>query len=330
MNLERARVLQLAAQLYYIDRLDQAEVARLVGVSRSQVSRLLQAAREEGIVRITVDAYEPRNLDLEESLRSQLHLRHAIVVRSPDTTSKEQVRRNIGYFAAPVLAALIKPRLGVGLAGGRTLAEVIRHIPVTGDMPGVTVATLMGNIDPSVSPVDAMELSHTLARRCKGTLYVLNAPALAPNAATLDAFLSHEQVQSVYGLFKTLDIAFVGLGTIIDSLFFERGVLSSADGATLVRQGAVGEICGHYFDRHGNECETGYWDRVLAISLEDLRRVPDVVAVTSGADRAEAVHAAIAGHLINSLVIDEAGASAVIALANAQQAGAVTTNQGGR
>lgn len=45
------------AKLYYIDELDQKEIARKLDVSRPTVSRLLQYARENKIV--NVDIHDP-------------------------------------------------------------------------------------------------------------------------------------------------------------------------------------------------------------------------------------------------------------------------------
>jgi transcriptional regulator with XRE-family HTH domain len=88
------------ARLYYLDGLGQQEIAGMIGVSRSTVSRLLTAARERGIVRISVDLYDPRDAALERRLSDRFQLRHAVVIRTPGRTA-ETVRRAVGYYAAP-------------------------------------------------------------------------------------------------------------------------------------------------------------------------------------------------------------------------------------
>jgi DNA-binding transcriptional regulator LsrR (DeoR family) len=76
--------------------------------------------------------------------------------------------------------------------------------------------------------------------------------------------------------------------------------------------GAVGEICGRFFDAAGRECDSPWRDRVLSIDLEQVRRIPQVIGVVAGADRATAVTAAIRGGLVKSLVLDVAGAQALL------------------
>jgi len=305
------RTMMLVARMYYLDGLDQQEIADIIGTSRSRVSRMLTAARERGIVRISVDDYEPRDRELEGALVERFGLHRAVVVRAFSVVP-EHVRRAVGYFSAPALGDLLHSGSCIGVAGGRTLRELINHLQPSERASTITVMQLMGNIGPMPDQIDALELSRTLAQHVAGTFYTLNAPALAQNRAARDLLLSHEHIHVITSLFSRLDVAFVGIGTLEDSAFIERGVFTRAETAALGDAGAVGEICGRFFDQCGQECETDYRDRVISISLDDLRSRPEIVAVTNGSHRGEAIRAALQGRLITSLVIDEHGARALL------------------
>src|SRR5574341_113314 len=108
MDREPDDLLRAVAKLYYIDELPEREVAGVVGVSRSRVSRLLTRARERGVVRISVDEYEPRNRALEDRLKQRYRLNQAVVVKTTVGQAIEHVRRSIGYFAAPVASQWIR------------------------------------------------------------------------------------------------------------------------------------------------------------------------------------------------------------------------------
>ena len=309
--------LAAVARMYYLDQLGQNEIAEIIGISRSQISRLLTRAREVGIVRISVDEYDPFDHDLERALRDRLGVRQAVVVRSADVGDgrAEQARRAIGYFAAAAVTELVRPDTVVGLAGGRTLAALVAHLGTErGARPsrGVRVVQLMGNIGPTASEIDAIELSRTLAQRLGGTFYTLNAPAIAQDRAARDLFLAHEHIRAVRELFGSLGLALVGVGSLDESAFVDRGVLPPDDLKQLRQAGAVGEVCGRFFDAAGRECDSAYRDRVVSIGLDDLRRCDEVVAVTNGARRAHAIRAALRGGLVRSLVIDDTGARAVL------------------
>jgi DNA-binding transcriptional regulator LsrR (DeoR family) len=299
------------ARMYYLDGLGQSEIANIYGVSRSTVSRLLTTARERGIVRISVDEFDPRDRDLEHRLIDRFGLRHVIVVRDMGGTAAS-VRRAVGYFAAPILAEVIGTQRMVGIAGGRTLAELVHHIVPRPRGAGPTFVQMMGAIGSNPSRIDASEQSRSLARRFHGSFRTLNTPAYAQSHRARELFLSHDEIRAVWGTFDSIDLALVGIGTLEESAFFERGVLDDGAYNGVRAAGAVGEICGRFFDERGEECDSDLRDRVISIGLDVLRDCPDVTAVLSGSARSIALKAAIRGGILKSIVIDQAGAQKLL------------------
>ncbi len=306
--------LRLVARLYYLDGLGQSEVAKFAKVSQAKVSRLLALARERGIVRITVADYDPRRRELEAQLVARLGLHTAVVIKASEGLEGPDLRRSVGHFGAAAVDALIPPRAVVALAGGRTIHELVHHLPAVRNK-SLTVVQAMGSVDSSVNAFDAQEVGRTMAQRLGGGFLALNAPAFIPEKRTRDALLGLEQVRSVHENLGRAGVALVGLGTLTNSVFVERGTLDAAMARDLALAGAVGEVCGRFFDARGRECATAWRDRVIGIRLEQLRAIPQVIALVSGSDRTAAVLAAVAGGLIKSLVIDEPGAAALLAAA---------------
>jgi len=305
------KLLITVARLYYEEAKGQAEVARMLDTSQAKVSRLLRMARSRGIIRITVAQFEPRCAALELQLQRRFPLRNAIVIRTPAKSTPVQVRGVVGHAAGPAVAGLIHSGAIVGIAGGRSLHQMVNWMK-SEETRGVRVIQLMGNVEATASEVDAVELGRTLADRMHGTFHALNVPALVADRAARDVFLAHSQIGGVCDLYKDVDVALVGVGAPDNSVFVSRGVLSERDIEYLRSRGTVGEICGRFFDAAGRECDTSYRDRVIAVSLDQLRATREVVGVVTGADRAAAVRAAIRGQLLKSLVIDEVGAAAVL------------------
>lgn len=306
-----AELITSVARLYYLERLGQAEIASIYGVSRSTISRMLTAARELGIVRISVDDYDPRNREAERRLIDTFGLQHAVVVRSVDG-SDVATRRAVGYFGAPDVDSWIGASRVVGVAGGRSLGELLRAIGHRNQPKDLKVVQLMGMIGSSPSSVDASELSRVLASRFHGEFHNISAPAFVKDKRTRDLFLSHAQIQSVWSRFDSLDLAFIGIGTLEESVFVERKVLDDSELARARRAGAVGEICGRFFDKTGQECDSPFRNRVVSIELDALREGKEVVGVTTGASRGEAVRAALRGGLVHSLVMDDTCAQSVL------------------
>jgi deoxyribonucleoside regulator len=312
--------LRLVARLYYLDGLGQSEVARFAKVSQAKVSRLLSLARERGIVRITVADYEPRRHELEDQLKARLGIATAVVIKASDGLEVSDLRRAIGHFAAPVIDSLINNRDVVALAGGRTIHELVNHLPETRSK-SLTIVQAMGSVDSSVNAFDAQEVGRVMAQRLGGMFLSLNTPAFLPEKRTRDALLELEQVRNVHEQLGKAKVAIVGLGTLENSVFIERRVLPPKAIGELQDAGAVGEICGRFIDVSGKECDSPWRDRVIGVQVEQLRKIPQVIGVVSGSDRSLAILAAVRGGLLKSLVIDDAGASALltaIALSEAQ------------
>ncbi|MGC4081686.1 MAG: sugar-binding transcriptional regulator [Vicinamibacterales bacterium] len=303
--------LRLAARLYYIDGLGQNEVAKFVKVSQAKVSRLLALARERGIVRITVADYEPRHTELEAQIRARFGLSTVVVIKTIEGFTNTDLRKAVGHFAADALNSLIKPGDIVAIAGGRTIHELVHHLPEVRNK-ALTVVQAMGSVDSNVSAFDAQEVGRVLAQRLGGSFLALNAPAYIPEKRTRDTLLKLPQVRAVHDHLDGAQVAIVGVGTLENSVFVERGTLSPDNIQELRDAGAVGEVCGRFFDKNGEECETDWRDQVMSAEAAQLRNIPQTIGVVSGNDRTAAISAAVRGKLINGLIIDESGAMTLL------------------
>jgi DNA-binding transcriptional regulator LsrR (DeoR family) len=303
--------LHLAARLYYVEGMGQNEVAKFVKVSQAKVSRLLAMARERGIVRISVADYEPRDRELETRLRVQLGFSAAIVIKAPDGLSSDDLRKTIGLFASGAVESLIPPKGVIAIAGGRTIHALVQSIPESRNKLPVVVQS-MGSVDSTVSTFDAQEIGRMLSQRLGGSFVAMNTPAYVHEKKMRDALLALEQVRVVGTNLNQANLAIVGVGTLDNSVFIERGVLNEQDITDLKTAGAIGEICGRFFDASGKECATSWRDRVMSVEFGQLARIPQVIGVVSGSDRSASILAAAAGGFLKGLVIDAPGARALL------------------
>ena len=73
----------------------------------------------------------------------------------------------------------------------------------------------------------------------------------------------------------------------------------------LLKEGAVGDVCGIYYNRDGKVIKTGVEDRTISISLLQLKTIDCVVGVACGEGKAVSVLGALRTGLISALFIDQ-------------------------
>jgi len=300
------------ARLYYENNLNQQEIARRMNLTRQKVSRLLIAGRSQGIVRIAV--VDPNSQDpyLREALKRRFSL-HEVVLISSDKLEADQLRASIGLAASEYLKKAMKDDQIVGIGWGRTLFEAVNLLH-SNESRRINIVPLIGGIG-DISPFfQVNELARRLAEAFNGVYRHLYAPAFIQDETVFDSLLKTQEIAQVKELWERLDMAIVGIGHVefqqISSMFFADHIAPRTL-AQLEAMGTVGDICARFFDIDGKQVfpETG----VIGINLEQLRAIPEVIAIAGGMEKERALLGALRGGYIKTLVTDTATARAVLA-----------------
>jgi DNA-binding transcriptional regulator LsrR (DeoR family) len=142
----------------------------------------------------------------------------------------------------------------------------------------------------------------------------LPVPGIVADQRTRQALLSDVHVQRAVEACAHLDLAVVGVGAPTpDSVTMRDGsIISQAELDDLLAHGAVGDIALRYFDVEGRCVESEINDRIIGITLEQLKRGPKVVAASGGPQKVPAIRAALRGGLIDVLVTDSVTAGRLL------------------
>ena len=308
---EELRLILQAARLYYEDNLTQQQVAQELGVSRPTVSRLLAQARQEGIVQITVVDPFATFEELETRLEKVCHLRQAVVVAG-EGASGELLRRRLGLATAKYLRSTLNNGNLVGIGWGRTLHAVVEALGAERQAE-VQVFPLIGGLGQISPSFQVNDLARGLAEAFSGSWLALYAPAFVSDSSTCQALFQVADVASVIQSWPKLDVALIGIGHFAlqrqSSMLF-AGYMDAALSLELERRGAVGDLCGRFFDAQGQQClvEPG----VIGIPLEQLKALDHVIGVAGGEEKVAAILGALRGGCLNVLVTDAVTAEAVL------------------
>jgi DNA-binding transcriptional regulator LsrR (DeoR family) len=300
-----------AARMYFLDGRSQDDVARALGTSRSNVSRMLTAARAQGIVEIRVHDQISREKDLEQALDERFHLEHVQVAAfRPGVDALAAA----GDLAAQWLDESLRDGHVLGLSWGTSLQAMVESFSV--DQPrSVEVVPLVGGLSTADSLVAGQELVRELAGRLGATYRYLHAPALLRSEIARDALLAEPAVADALHRARTADIAMVGIGAVgtgSSSEMLDGLGLSASERKAFLATKPVGDTCCRFFDADGQAIRGVVQDRVLAVDLEDLRRIPTVIGVATGVEKAPGVLGALRGELVDGLIIDASLALALL------------------
>jgi deoxyribonucleoside regulator len=299
----------------YIDGHTQEEIAQEFGLSRPKVQRLLERARQFGIVDIHIEAPPGLNLELESELVEAFRLSDAIV--SPSRADPDAQRDAVARSAARFLERRLADGMVVAVSHGRDTGEVPRFFRPTRRLD-VTFASAMGGSPRVDNPTNPNEICTSLAHRAGGRAESLYAPAYVESAEVRDQLLAQDAVAHTLSVAARADLALVGIGGTDDGCTMVRsGCLSLDEIARLRDAGAVGDVLGNYVDARGTLIVAPHSQRLVALSMEDLLRIDTVVAVASEAEKPLAILGVLRAGVIDVLIVDEGNARAVLELGRA-------------
>lgn len=299
-----------AATLYYLQDATQAEIAAVLGTSRSSVSRLLSLARSRGIVQIEVhDPGVDRDRVLRERLCDTLGLAQVWVTPTVG-----------GHPNGPVLAAAVGEALleaglrrgdAVLVSSGSTLYEVSRQVGLP-SLPGVVMVPTVGGQDEPQAWYQTNEITRTLALACHAHPVFLNVPVM-PGPQLYRSLMNDPSVMPVMQRWHDARCALIGIGAPLATRTSLPSVLPNDDA---LLGAAVGDICQRPYDRNGQPVPFAGSDRMVAMQLEALRRVPSSVGVAVGRNKVQSIVVAARAGYVNRLVTDRETAGLVLAAAS--------------
>ena len=299
------------ARLYYEEDLSQQQIADRLGVSRSLIALYLQQAREAGIVRIQIVDPEDTCTDLAISVREATGVKHVVVIPNP-RGSHTLTLRAVAGAAAEYLTDNLKDGDTLGLAWGRTTNAVVDLLnpPHSQQMD---VLPLMGECGHSGMHSQMNQLVMQAAQRLRSKAHFLSLPMVVSSSRLRAELVSEVGIRDVIGRWDQVNVACVGIGAVppVPGMVVYIG---DEHLPRLVKAGAVGDVCGVYYDREGRIIESGLEHQMIAASLEQLKAIDNLVAVACGEDKAVAVLGALRTGLISSLFIDRDMAEQVLAM----------------
>jgi DNA-binding transcriptional regulator LsrR (DeoR family) len=300
------------ARAYYEQNHDQGMIAESLGISRSQVSRYLTQARKLNLVQVRVIAPDMRSSDLEAALVTRFSALKEAVVTPLFNSRPGPLRKTIARACAHYLEKIIRPGLRICVGSGRTLSEVFNWLqPIQAS--NVTIIQAMGNVGHEVMEIDFNQMARAAANAFGARIFFMNAPAILGSGTVAEFINANPSIHETLQLAHNADVYLFGTGSMSSDLIFTRGGIFNIQELEQLRlAGSVGDICAHFFNIAGVEIPSSFRDRIVGITLEDLRSKALTIAVAGGPDKALPLIGALQGGYIKVLITDEQTASTIL------------------
>ena len=167
------------ARLYYEHNFSQQQIANKLGISRPGISRLLQKAREIGIVKIEIIDSQSKGTALEAKLKKKYKLKDVIIVPNENEESAT-IKQRLGKSAVNYIDRLVKNDMILGVSWGTTMLQVAQNIqarPTT----RVTIVQLNGGVTRAEYDTHASEVAQKMGEKYRAVPFLLPLPAIVDN-----------------------------------------------------------------------------------------------------------------------------------------------------
>lgn len=304
-----------AAWLYYHDGLNQNEIAARMRISRASVVNYLNEVRARDWVRVHLDSDVFQGHRLAAQLCAKYGLAEALVVPegAPDHDAAAASVARVTRAAADWLPRLLEPGDSLGVSWGATVYQMAQQVPYT-PVPDLTVIQLLGS-RPAALGFEAEACTSMLAHRLDGQCINLHVPLVLSSKKLRDALCEEPVVRDQLGALATCNKTVLACGTCdADAHVVRSGILSAESIARYRGKGAAGVICGRLIDAEGRPMVADVEERMIGVSLNQMRGKDMALLVAAGSGRVGPAQAAIKGGFVTHLATSTRVAKELLAM----------------
>jgi deoxyribonucleoside regulator len=296
-----------AARMYYYQNLTTEAIAHEMNISRSTVSRLLSFAKSNGLINIRIIDPNEHPQFLEKKIIDFFKIKRVHVVPAPDIAGEAEWLARVVQYTANYLNSLFDSNMIMGIAWGTTISGVSRHL-----LPKIThnsqIVQLNGAGNTQTMGIEyASEIIVRFAQNYQASAHQFPVPTFFDYAATKQTLWKERSIRRLLDLQSQADLLLYSIGAVnagIPSQVYSGGYLEEADYDNLKKWGLVGDIATVFFREDGSYDGIPINDRASGPNL-DLFQNKYGICVVSGLAKVRGLAAALRGHLIADLIIDE-------------------------
>jgi Transcriptional regulator, contains sigma factor-related N-terminal domain len=291
-----------AAYYYYFEDMTQQDIARLMGIGRIRVIKLLEKARQTGVIQFKLRKNAEFNIQAEQALIKKYNLSDVYIVPTP--ASPDEVNTSIAKAAAIYICDRLSENAFINMGYGDTSKRLLNNLATMTETP-ISCVSLTGGV--------SYYLPDTRSNVFNANLHLIPAPLLASSVEMAQAIRNEASVSEIFRMVQLASVTVVGIGAMHEkSTIFSTGTLNRNYLNILKMKGAVGDVLSHFIDKDGNLIPNALEDRLIGLSLDKLRELNNVIGVAAGISKVDAIRAVLRGNYLDVLITDSSVAEKLL------------------
>lgn len=286
------------ARLYYVEDMNQRQIAEQLNISVASVSRALSKAKDLNIVRISIEETREEFHKIEIELERRYNVRECMVAGRFD--SRDDMYADMASMATGLLARLLKRDDVLGIGWGSDLRGLAQNIG-RASVGRIDIVPAAGTIEHMSEPIQAGTIADALHEHIDSDVHTVQIPSFAASASERNSLMRNSDFSPIRRLWNRLDTVILNVEPLDGK---GNGFYTPDQQKELKALGGVCVINGSVLDADGALIENPFIDNVIAVELDEIRHVRNVVLVATGAASAKAVRAAIAAEFAHVLLLD--------------------------
>ena len=291
-----------AAWHYYFEGITQQQAAERMGITRMRIIKLLERARQMGIIRFTLRKEGESRMQLERQLIERYGLTDAFII--PAASDPSMVNAGIATAASMYISERLGKDSCINIGYGDTPSRILNNLATMAEHT-LTCVSLTGGV--------SYYLPDTRSNVFNAKLHLIPAPLIASSKEMAQLMRQENSVLEFSRMVALSQMSVVGIGAMHESAtIFRSGILNSNDFLYLKMQGAVGDLLSHFIDQDGQLIDNPLEDRLISTPLSTLKSLDNVIGVAAGDFKVEAIRAALKGKMLNVLITDDRTAAQLV------------------
>ena len=314
MKSDKRKQLAKIAYLYFIEDMSQEQIAKHLGIYRTTISRMLTQAKQEGIVQIKIEDFNPELLKLETIFKEKYGLKNLEIASSSEYDTEEEKDEKLSVVASQWLRKNIHNDYTVGLAWGASIGKAVEKITPK-YLENTSFVPLVGGPSRINSKYHINTLVYELARKFHGESIFVNASVVQESKQLAEGIFNSKYFEEIKDKWNGLNMVIVGVGGVLSYRKSQwRDLLNEEDYVDLKLREAVGDCCCRFFDREGKVLNGPLNHRTIGLPLEYFYRIETRVAIARGKAKVRAIRALIKKGYINTLLTDQETLMSILTL----------------